>query len=153
MNSMGMRPAPAPCKEPDPLAFRPRDVARARSTIVLVEPVSRTKDSARDPLRLTGTKTILLRQSKPKVDSLLPAAKVTLAFSSDACAHNAPGTVESAIANSPSLKRRQLVVSMRFSWIHLIVRLSKKGKCEQRLESKPNPRLGLDGRPTGSYPE
>src|SRR5258708_21323038 len=118
MNSVAIRPAPAPCKEPAPLAFRPRDVARVRSTSVLVEPESRTKDSARDPLRRTGTKTMPLRQSKAKVDSLVPAAKVTSAFTFDACAHNVTGTVETAIANSPSLEKRQWVFSMQFSWMH-----------------------------------
>src|SRR5580704_1657289 len=77
MNSMGTRPAPAPCKELDPLVFRPRDVARAQSTIVLVEPVSRTKESGRDPLRRVGTKIIPLFQRKANVDFPLPAVKVT----------------------------------------------------------------------------
>jgi hypothetical protein len=83
MNSTGIRPDPAPCKEPVPLAFKPRVDATWRSISVLVEPLSRTKDSGFDPLMRTGTKIIPLRQSKEKVVALPSLVKATLLMISD----------------------------------------------------------------------
>src|ERR1035441_1604025 len=86
MNSMGMRPAPAPCKEPVPFAFRPRSDANTRSITILVDPESRTKEKGFDPLMRTGTKIIPLRHSKAKVDALPWSAKMALPVRSEACA-------------------------------------------------------------------
>jgi len=89
MNEMGTRPAPAPCNEPVPPALRPRPTASVRSIRLRAEPVSRTKDKGRDPLRRTETKIIPLRHSKGKVAVLATVAG---------------GAQHAASANSPTVK-------------------------------------------------
>src|ERR1019366_3670319 len=103
MNATGMRPAPAPCNEPAPLAFRPRVVASVRSIRFRVDPVSRTKDNGFDPLRRAGMKIIPLRHSKANVDVLPGPAKLAVPAESDGCARHAAGNVASAISVTPSL--------------------------------------------------
>src|ERR1017187_3733999 len=113
MNATGMRPAPAPCNEPAPLAFRPRVVASVRSIRFRVDPVSRTKDNGFDPLRRAGMKIIPLRHSKANVDVLPGPTKLAVPAKSDGCARQAAGNVASAISVTPSLAtvREQVRIS------------------------------------------
>src|ERR1035441_3679370 len=118
MNSIGIRPAPAPCKEPFPLDFRPRSVASVRSMRILDEPESRAKDNGLDPLMRTGTKIIPLRQSKAKVDSLPPLAKTALLVTPDDWECDTAGKIVSAMTGNANLEiRRKAIMTMSLPFI------------------------------------
>src|SRR3974390_1484532 len=108
-NSMGIRPAPAPCNEPVPLALRPSSLARVRSTNMRVEPLSKTNDNGPDPFSRTGTEIIPCRSSKANVE-FVPCEKTS--FSGAPWAREMLQAIMNNASKRPSLGNERMVTGI-----------------------------------------